>query len=250
MLDWKRMKIADSSFFLQDGWLLRSTETHTYHFAQTSLKDHPGQDLKDFQSSNLGERYSKNNTLCFKLINSKTAVFNNSFFPRTVIDWNQLPDNIVQLGYLDNFKWDKSIKWDTWIISWISLSSLLSSTIMPVVAAVDYTFKVNTFTVRHKITIPPPLPWRDNSSLRMGPISTLEQQWNTVAIILVLHVTNQIWHCDISIRSMPPNRFFQYTCFLQTCHGNVGGISMTSYLVTGSECVKVISWSWWLWHYG
>ena len=31
----------------------------------------------------------------FKLISTKTVIFKNSHFPRTIVEWNKTPDNLI-----------------------------------------------------------------------------------------------------------------------------------------------------------
>ena len=40
----------------------------------------------DFQTDNILESYSTNNTRCFKLFNCNSEIYKNSFFPKTVVD--------------------------------------------------------------------------------------------------------------------------------------------------------------------
>ena len=46
----------------------------------------------DIQITNFVQRYSVNHTECFKIPESKSDQFKNSFFVRTVSDWNQLEE--------------------------------------------------------------------------------------------------------------------------------------------------------------
>ena len=51
--------------------------------------------FSDFESKNPVEAQQKNNSNCFKVITSKTNIYKYSFFPRTVIDWNQQSDTTI-----------------------------------------------------------------------------------------------------------------------------------------------------------
>jgi len=48
--------------------------------------------------------FVNNNSKCFETIPSKTVLFKNSFFVKTVIDWNKLSDDIVNSSTIDIFK--------------------------------------------------------------------------------------------------------------------------------------------------
>ena len=51
--------------------------------------------FKDIITSNVVEKHETLNSRPYKTISTRTDQFKNSF-PRTVIDWNQLPDDAVQ----------------------------------------------------------------------------------------------------------------------------------------------------------
>ena len=44
----------------------------------------------DFQTTNIVEKFSTNHSECFKIPDSYTEQYRNSFFVRTVSEWNQL----------------------------------------------------------------------------------------------------------------------------------------------------------------
>lgn len=54
---------------------------------------------------------TKNNTRCYKLLPRKTEQFKYSFFPRSVIDWNQLPEHLGQTTWAEAFRSDLQ-RWD------------------------------------------------------------------------------------------------------------------------------------------
>ena len=61
----------------------------------------------DCVTSNIIDIQSTNNSKCFKNAQCKTEIYKNSFFPRTIIDWNHLDDNIVRAETVDSFHhWD------------------------------------------------------------------------------------------------------------------------------------------------
>ena len=58
----------------------------------------------NYQHSNPVEKYTTNNSRCFQIPHSNTDIYGNSFFPRTIIDWNKLTDNLVTSASVDAFK--------------------------------------------------------------------------------------------------------------------------------------------------
>ena len=48
--------------------------------------------FKDFQTKNFVERYQHINNSCYKVPVATTDIYKNSFFPRTISDWNQVKD--------------------------------------------------------------------------------------------------------------------------------------------------------------
>ena len=59
-----------------------------------------------FEYVNKVEKYVTNNSRCFKIpsTNNPTGPYSQSFFPRTVMDWNQLDDELVLAGSVDSFR--------------------------------------------------------------------------------------------------------------------------------------------------
>ena len=58
----------------------------------------------DCVTSNIIDKQSTNNSKCFKTVQCITEPYKNSFFPRTIIDWNHLDDNIVRAETVDSFR--------------------------------------------------------------------------------------------------------------------------------------------------
>ena len=58
----------------------------------------------DFQTDNYLESYSTNNTKCFKPFNCNSEIYKHSFFPKTVIDWNHLEEDVVHAKTLGCFR--------------------------------------------------------------------------------------------------------------------------------------------------
>jgi len=56
-----------------------------------------------YETHNIIQRQAKNNSRCFKVPPSKTDQYRNSFFVRTVVEWNSLPDDVVKLPTLSSF---------------------------------------------------------------------------------------------------------------------------------------------------
>ena len=60
--------------------------------------------LKDFITSNPVVNSQTNNSKCFKPFDSKTDIFKFSYFPRTILDWNQLEEHQVQASSPEAFR--------------------------------------------------------------------------------------------------------------------------------------------------
>ena len=58
----------------------------------------------DFQTTNFVQRYSVNHTECFKIPESKSDQFKNSFFVRIVSDWNQLEGCQIRAETVNSFR--------------------------------------------------------------------------------------------------------------------------------------------------
>ena len=59
-----------------------------------------------YEYVNKVEKYVANNSRCFKIPsnNNPAGPYSQSFFPRTVMDWNQLDDELVLAGSVDSFR--------------------------------------------------------------------------------------------------------------------------------------------------
>jgi hypothetical protein len=53
---------------------------------------------------NIIENQIINNSKCFKIVQCKTLSYNQSIFPRTIVDWNKLGDSVAQANTVDGFK--------------------------------------------------------------------------------------------------------------------------------------------------
>ena len=58
----------------------------------------------DCVTSNIIDKQSTNNSKCFKITQCNSETYKNSFFPRTIIDWNHLDDNFVRADTVDGFR--------------------------------------------------------------------------------------------------------------------------------------------------
>jgi hypothetical protein len=58
----------------------------------------------DCTSTNILENQVTNNCKCFKTFNCKTEQYKQSFFPKTVLDWNKLGDNVVCAETVGGFR--------------------------------------------------------------------------------------------------------------------------------------------------
>ena len=57
-----------------------------------------------FQTANIVDQHARNNSRCFEVNLGTTDVFRNSFFPRTIRDWNSLEDRVVRAESIEEFK--------------------------------------------------------------------------------------------------------------------------------------------------
>ena len=62
---------------------------------------------KDYETVNFVDKYQNLHENCYKTIDSRTTVYRNSYFPRTVADWNQLGD--TSQPTLESFKRSLSV---------------------------------------------------------------------------------------------------------------------------------------------
>ena len=69
----------------------------------------PGRQIRtrsrqNFIVKNAVEDYVRNNDRCFIIPASKTVQYKNSFFPKTIVDWNHLPNDTVHTKTIDSFR--------------------------------------------------------------------------------------------------------------------------------------------------
>ena len=60
----------------------------------------------DCVTSNTIDKQSTNNSTCkcFKIFQCNSETYKNSFFPRTIVDWNHLANNFVRTDTVDSFR--------------------------------------------------------------------------------------------------------------------------------------------------
>ena len=58
----------------------------------------------DFQTTNIVEKFSTNLSECFKIPDSHTEQYRNSFFVRTVSEWNQLEESHIRAETVNSFR--------------------------------------------------------------------------------------------------------------------------------------------------
>ena len=71
------------------------------HLAKRTIKSTR---RNDYITENVVESHIRNNNRSFIIGNYKTDQFRNSFFPKTTIEWNHLPDIIVNADTINSFK--------------------------------------------------------------------------------------------------------------------------------------------------
>jgi hypothetical protein len=54
--------------------------------------------------SRISPLFRNNNTKAYQIPSCRTEIRKESYFPRTIRDWNALPDNCVTIGSLETFK--------------------------------------------------------------------------------------------------------------------------------------------------
>ena len=59
---------------------------------------------QDYYTSNFVNKYTQNNSECYKVPESNTDQFRNSFFVKTTSDWNRLSDDHIRAETVNSFK--------------------------------------------------------------------------------------------------------------------------------------------------
>jgi hypothetical protein len=60
--------------------------------------------FSDFTTVNLVERSAINHTKCFRPVQCNSDIYRHSFFPKTIIEWNNLDSSVVYAKSTDSFK--------------------------------------------------------------------------------------------------------------------------------------------------
>lgn len=60
--------------------------------------------FKDYVSTNIVTNQAVNHNKCFQTFQCKSSEYKNSYFPKTVIDWNNLPEQVVCAETVQSFK--------------------------------------------------------------------------------------------------------------------------------------------------
>ena len=84
--------------------LTPAIRSDTYLVPERPKRSIKPKQFKDFTCHNIVERYASMNTRCFKLPHSNTDLYKYSLFPRTIVDWNNLDEDIVNASTVDAFK--------------------------------------------------------------------------------------------------------------------------------------------------
>ena len=58
----------------------------------------------DYETQNIVKRHQNLNNKCFQLPKSSNSAYKNSFFPRTISEWNELSDSVVNAPSIETFK--------------------------------------------------------------------------------------------------------------------------------------------------
>ena len=75
----------------------------------TSKRKIKAKTFSDYKSDNIIKRHQILHDNCYQLPQTRTVVYKNSFFPKTISEWNKLPKFVVESGSKDIFK-DRLLK--------------------------------------------------------------------------------------------------------------------------------------------
>ena len=93
-----------SFFFKMVEGLVPAMQSHDFFTPVRGKRLIKSKQYTDCVTSNIIDKQSTNNSkCCFKTVQCKTEIHKNSFFPRTIIDWNHFDDNIVHAETVDSF---------------------------------------------------------------------------------------------------------------------------------------------------
>ena len=60
--------------------------------------------VTDCVTKNIIDSQSTNNSKCFRTVQCNSDTYKNSFFPKTIIDWNHLEEDLVRTEIVDSFR--------------------------------------------------------------------------------------------------------------------------------------------------
>ena len=78
--------------------------SHEYLTPIKSKRQIKAKSYTDCETLNIIKRHQNLNKNCFQLPKSTNSAYKNSFFPRTISEWNELPDSVVDAPNIETFK--------------------------------------------------------------------------------------------------------------------------------------------------
>ena len=103
-LEERRRQLRLTLLYKVVGGRVPAINTEHYLKTQRPKRTVRAKQYEDVVLKNIVENSVCNNTKCLKPIPAKTENFRNSFFVRSVYDWNELSDNIVTCDTIETFK--------------------------------------------------------------------------------------------------------------------------------------------------
>ena len=91
-------------FFKVVEGLVPALQTHDYLTPVRGKRQIKSRQFKDCVTHNIIDSQATYNSRCFKTVQCKTELFKNSFFPKTIIDWNHLEDCVVRAETVNGFR--------------------------------------------------------------------------------------------------------------------------------------------------
>ena len=91
-------------FFKVVEGLVPALQIHDYLTPDRGKRQFKTRQFKDCVTHNIIDSQTTNNCRCFKIVQCKTELFRNSFFPKTIIYWNHLEDCVVRAETVNGFR--------------------------------------------------------------------------------------------------------------------------------------------------
>ena len=88
-------------FFKVVEGLVPALQIHDYLTPVRGKRQIKSRQLKDYVTHNIIDSQASG---CFKTLQCKTELFRNSFFPKTIIDWNHLEECVVRAETVNGFR--------------------------------------------------------------------------------------------------------------------------------------------------